>query len=182
MNGTQRYFTLRALFFAAAVAVVALAVTYYWRQRDLEQQCAYNLAQIYGALEMYEINHGVLPNLAFYPDNPKHAPDSLLVVLDPYAFGSDLGYCPSSHPLIRDRGLSYVWNIRMNGKKLHAAPDAPWLITEISALSDQVRPPHRGQYLILYADGRIARSRTPPPGLSDLWPTTVDGRQQGTEK
>ncbi len=170
MNGTQRYFTLRALYVAVAITAVVLLGMHYVKQRHLEDQCADNLAQIYSALEMYEINHGVLPNLAFYPDNPKHAPDSLLVVLDPYAFGSDLGYCPSSHPVIRERGLSYVWNIRMNGKKLHAAPDAPWLITEIAALSDQVSPPHRGHYLILYADGRIVRSQTPPDGLSDLWP------------
>jgi len=148
-------------------ALLALATgAWSWNRASTRiKQCEGNLRNIYRALELYELHHGRLPVMAFYPDDPRHAPDSLLVVLDPYAISGDLGFCPNAHQRIREHGLGYVWNTRMNGLRLHGQSPPEWLLTDISALSNNIKAPHFRRYLILYSDGSIMRSRTPPEDL-----------------
>ncbi len=154
-----------------ALAVLLSAIGYTtWRAERKARQCARHLRHIYLALEMYELDHGALPHMAFFPDDAWHSSDSILVVLDPYGVSGDIGMCPSSHDAVRAHGLSYIWNANLNGKILHELDADTWLVTELGALSDQVPAPHLGRYNTLYADGRIARSRRKPAGLTDIAP------------
>ena len=141
-----------------------------WQAERRARQCTLHLRHIYLALEMYELDHGTLPHMAFFPDDAWHSSDSILVVLDPYGVTGDIGMCLSSHDTVRAQGLSYIWNANLNGKVLHELDADTWLVTELNALSDQVPAPHLGRYTTLYADGRIARSRRRPEGLTDIAP------------
>lgn len=153
------------------LAILAGAIAYsVFRAEKRARQCIQHLRHLYLALEMYELDHGTLPHMAFYPDDARYAANSMLVVLDPYAITSEIGLCPGSHEVVREHGLSYIWNANLNGKPLHEQSGQTWLVTELSALSDQVPAPHLGRYITLYADGRIARSRKPPAGLTDVRP------------
>jgi prepilin-type processing-associated H-X9-DG protein len=159
-------FTLIELIFAAAaLAVLSAVVVVAVRRHSLGQRCAANLRRIYSAMELYEIDRGTLPRLALFPDEPKQDNDSLPVALRPFGAEGDVCVCPSLPADHRALGLTYVWNVQLNGKKLKGAGPPAWMLVEVSALSDNVPPPHPGGYNVLYTDGSVQRSRTPPPGL-----------------
>ena len=63
--------------------MVCLAAVFFWykREQDYSDRCHKNLTRIYAALEMYELNLGELPSLAFYPADPLRDDNSLAVVL-----------------------------------------------------------------------------------------------------
>lgn len=147
------------------VAGLAGIVLHVAAQKMAQRHCKANLLRIYTALEMYEIDHGTLPRLAFYPDDPKQDRDSLLSVLQPYGAEPETYVCPASPPCHRETGLTYLWNVQLNGKKLRTPGPPTWMLVELNALSDQVPPSHRGRYNILYTDGQVRRSRTPPGDL-----------------
>jgi len=153
------------LWLLLALAVLATGAWRWHRASTRIKQCESNLLNIYRALELYELHHGRLPVMAFYPDDPRHAPDSLLVVLDPYAVSGDLGYCPNAHARIQKHGLSYVWNTKMNGQRLNEPTPPVWLLSDIGTLSKTIKPPHFRRYLILYSDGSIVRSKNPPDDI-----------------
>lgn len=134
-------------------------------QKMLTRRCAGNLHRIYSALEMYEIDHGTLPRLAFFPDDPKQDNDSLAAALQPYGAGSDVCVCPAAPAYHRSLGLTYLWNVQLNGRKLHPPGPPTWMLVELDALSDQIPPPHLGRFNILYTDGQVRRSKIPPPDL-----------------
>lgn len=154
------------------VVIIAVAVgwaaIYYLRQRRLIRECRDRLWNIYTALEMYEIDRGTLPRLAFFPNDPREGSDSLAVVLQPYTAMENLAICPAAPPAHRALGLTYVWNVELNGRKLHAPGVTRWMLVELNALSDSVPPPHLGRYHILYTDGQIELSRNPPQDLRRL--------------
>ena len=148
----------------ALVAVAAGAYHLVYQSR-LSRQCASNLRKIYSALETYEIDRGSLPRMAFYPDDPKQDNDSLIATLQPYGAGGAMYICPATPEMLRTTGLTYAWNVQLNGKKLRA-PGAPsWMLIELNALSDNVPAPHLGNYNVLYSDGRVQPAREPPAGL-----------------
>ncbi len=161
-NGLTLVEILVVLMLAAAVVAV---IGFFARQQMLRKHCAANLRAIYAALEMHEIERGTLPRLAFYPDDPKQDGDSPLVVLRPYRAGTDVYVCPSAPSSLAAAGLTYVWNVRLNGKKLRGPGPPEWMLVEMNALSDAVPPPHLGRYNILYTDGRVVASKEPPPDL-----------------
>ncbi|HOW97686.1 MAG TPA: type II secretion system protein [Kiritimatiellia bacterium] len=165
----RRGFTLIELL----VVVLILAIGIVWtvhhvRQQRLTRRCAEQLWHIYTALEMYEIDRGTLPRLAFFPNDPKQDADSLFTVIQPYTASEGLTVCPALPPAQRALGLTYVWNVENNGRKLHPPGVARWMLVEISALSDSVPPPHEGRYHILYSDGQVELSENPPPDLRRL--------------
>ena len=136
-------------------------------QMDMQDElCQERMLKIYAALERYEIEKGKLPTLAFFPDDPQHDKDSPLVVLEPYGAEEGLFVCPALPDLYDKIGLAYVWNTALNSSKLADAPEPVWMIVEISALSSQVPPPHFRGYNILYTDGTVRRSQTPPRELT----------------
>jgi prepilin-type N-terminal cleavage/methylation domain-containing protein len=165
----QHGFTLIELI----VVVLLLSVGAAWsvhhlKQGRLTRRCAEQLWHIYTALEMYEIDRGTLPRLAFFPNDPKQDADSLVTVIQPYTAGEGLTVCPALPEAQRALGLTYVWNVENNGRKLHPPGVPKWMLVEISALSESVPPPHRGHYHILYTDGQVELSDNPPADLRRL--------------
>lgn len=155
---------IEVLILVLVLTGVAIGVGYFVRQHRVLRDCRNNLRRIYSALEMYEIERGTLPRLAFFPDDAKQDKDSLLTVLQPYGAGGHVCVCPASPPSHEAVGLTYIWNVQLNGRKLRGG-DPEWMLVEINALSPTVPAPHMGRYNILYTDGEIRLSRHPPPGL-----------------
>ena len=154
-----RLLLVALLFGALAWGLRSLAA-----ERFARRECRRHLEQIYAALELYEAEKGRLPDLAFYPEDAFNDEGSLRVFLARRGFDPDLAVCPGTPAAVRRRGLSYVWNVKMNGARL-ARGRRRWLLTEISALSPDVPAPHMGHYFVLYSDGTIESAREAPPGL-----------------
>jgi hypothetical protein len=136
-------------------------------ERARQDRCARNLRRIYSWLEMYEIDRGTLPHLAMFPDEPRHDHDSLVTVLQAYGSGDDTFLCPAEPADLRQEGLTYLWNVQLNGKTLRSPKEPTWMLVEINALSQTVPAPHFGAYNILYTDGQVRREREPPLALRE---------------
>jgi prepilin-type processing-associated H-X9-DG protein len=150
------------------LACLAGAAWHISRQVMLRKQCKRNLYAIYNALELYEIDRGTLPRLAFYPDQPRTDRDSPLVVLRAYCSDPSVFVCPAAPAHYRETGLTYVWNVNLNGRKMQGVDPPTWIFTELQALSDTVPPPHLGVFNVLYTDGHVRKMKTPPEGLREM--------------
>jgi len=150
------------------LACIGSIIYFFANQVMMRKKCKRNLRAIYTALELYEIDRGTLPRLALFPDDPKQDNDSIVVALKPYGGSGDIYVCPALPAYHRALGLTYIWNVNLNGRKLQS-PDKPtWMLVEMSALSSSVPKPHLGRYNVLYTDGRVVKAKEPPPGLRDL--------------
>ncbi len=123
------------------------------------------LLEIYQVLSQYEQQHGRLPALEMFPGNPQESESSLLHVLAQFDASPGLAICPSAHPVVRNHGLSFLWNPALNHGSLRNRNDITWVLVDIQALDDRVPGPHFGSYHILYTDGRVERSPQPPHSL-----------------
>ncbi len=132
------------------------------------EQCLSNLQAIYNVFELYEVENGMLPTLAFYPDDPMGDDDSLRLFVEKQGLDGDCCICPSSPGVIRGAGLSYIWNVELNGNKLSCMDMPIWMLVEVHVLSDQVPAPHRRHYHLLYTDGTIERISKLPEELIPL--------------
>ncbi len=148
-----------------AVFILVGAIYYVLIQVSKTVQCSDQLIRIYQALELFEMDRGSLPHLAFYPDEPMTDPDSIRVVLEEYGVDPHAWVCPASHPLITNLGLSYIWNTRLNGANLRGFDERQWMLIEVNALSDDVPAPHLGYYNVLYSDGKVERISDPAESL-----------------
>jgi len=167
-TGREGFSLVELLIILLLLMCIASIAYFFTHQVMMRKRCKWNLREIHTALELYEIDRGTLPRLAFFPDEPKAEVDSIVSVLRPYGAGPEIYVCPALPQYLRSLGLTYIWNVRLNGRKMQS-PDAPtWMLTEMSALSDNVPKPHLGIYDIIYTDGAVRKSKTPPPGLSDL--------------
>jgi len=159
---------VRWIVLAAVVLVLgATGAAARWTLVRLQRarECEQHLHQIYLALEWYQAQHGELPHLAMYPAE-KYAPDSLIRCLKDMGFPEELALCPESARLIRERGVSYLWNPRLNGLRLGSVPRT-WMLVEINALEPQTYPkPHFGAYQVLFTDGTVRRTKRPPWALA----------------
>ena len=132
--------------------------------------CEENLRKIHHILTLYELEHGRLPSLEMFPDDPTGEGASLPLLLRTYGMDPSLAVCPAASPLIRDHGLSYLWNTALNEGSLMNRLEPVWVLVDIQALNERTRGPHFGSYHILYSDGRVERSYHPPSTL----PVQVD--------
>ncbi len=171
-------FAVAPVFVLLLVVVLVGSLFGRYTERKSESLCRKHLYHMYTVMEMYEIEHGHLPSLSFYPDDPRHDEESLRVFLEKMGLNGDVCVCPSAPKTIRETGLTYLWNIKLNQQKL-SLKNPVWMLVELNALSSQVSPPHRGNYLILYSDGRIERSALPP---SDSEPNLFDGGSRGADQ
>jgi len=148
---------------------LALGIIYYvLSQIRMTLACTDGLKAIYRALELYEMERGTLPKLAFFPDNPVEDGDSLRVVLESYGAGGAVCVCPRAPRSQAELGLTYLWNVRLNGRKIPPVEERDWMLVEISALSSDVPAPHLGRYNVLYTDGTVERISKPLTELRGL--------------
>jgi hypothetical protein len=125
-------------------------------------ECRDQMRRMYAVLGFYEVQNGLLPDLSFYPENPREDEDSLRVVLEAYGLNAEDCVCPKAQPRIKAEGLSYLWNVNLNDQVLSAGRQAEWLLTEIEVMSNQLKGPHFRQYHVMYTDGHVKRTDTVP--------------------
>jgi hypothetical protein len=142
-----------------------LTMFYVVRNVSGQDRCTENLKQIYGALELHEIDKGQLPSLAFYPADPAVDDDSMCVVLQKFGLDRDVFICPSSSKRLKETGLTYLWNPNLNGRQLFSNEQPVWMVVEIHVLSDKIGTPHMGHFHILYTDGEIEHTDHIPAGV-----------------
>ena len=162
-GGNPSLFRLILVFiFCLLVCIGALV----WKRQDNQAlACRENLVRIYGALRQYDAQHGHLPEMAFFPDDANDSVDSLLVILRDHGVEESDCVCPALPESLRRFGVNYLWNATLNRYRLQDLSPSTWLLVEINALRPGLPSPHRGTYQVLYADGQVVLSRTPPPGL-----------------
>lgn len=132
--------------------------------------CQHNLKQIYQGLLQIDLFEGRLPKISFYSKDPKKDPHSLLRVLGPSYAG--VLVCPTMPEDLKRRGLTYIFNDQLCGKSLSMVrdPGHTWLVMEMTAVvRDKKDPrrlagpqPHSGGVNVLYADGHVEWTKTPP--------------------
>lgn len=154
-----------ALLALAAAAIFLLYDTLNRARRA--KACEENLRKIFRAIELHEMDRGVLPSLAYYPDEPRENTESLRVALENYGVDADACVCPAMPATLRDTGLTYIWNPALNGQKLPAGAPV-WMVVDMTALSADLPPPHRGGYHVLYSDGSVKRISDPLRQLRGL--------------
>jgi hypothetical protein len=129
--------------------------------------CEKQLKEIYEVLNRYEQQHGRLPALEMFPGNPEESESSLLQVLASFGVAPETAVCPACHPVLREHGLTYLWNPALNHGSIRddSKAEPQWMLVDMQALDDRIRGPHFGSYHILYTDGRVERSARPPHSL-----------------
>ena len=159
---------LKLLLLAVPLTAIGFGVHFLFREMRFSNLCLSNLRALYRALELYEMDRGTLPKLAYFPDIPTEDTDSLRVVLESFGATGSACLCPASAPGVQELGLTYVWNVRLNGKKIPRGDERDWMLVEINALSGDVPAPHLGWYHVLYTDGTVDRVRKPRSQLNGL--------------
>ena len=134
--------------------VTSIPVNGYLAARKKAEQtvCTNNLKQIYKALLMYEISNGALPKASFYPkDGAKNKKSIVKRLRLPKA----LFTCKCLPALLREKGLTYLWNDNVNGLPFHNIKDRKktWLLVEMSIVSPEIPGPHGDRYNVLWAVG-----------------------------
>ena len=165
----ERGFTAVELLTVVTI-VTGLSATAFVRVKNTvnELKCRGNLTQVGMDLRFYETQNGRLPAAAFYPANPREAKDSLYMILPD---SRQLLLCPSAPDEFSAKGLTFLWNDKMNNRiadKIENASET-WLMTEMNAVSDKVPAPHPGGYNILCADLHTAKAeKEVPKDLADM--------------
>ncbi len=152
-----------------AVGALALAILFQVTSSvRAEQLCESRLQRIHRALELYEIERGTLPQLSFYPDDPREGPDSLRGALENYGVEYETCVCPRAPRLLREAGQTYLWNARLSGQKMPRGSTPVWMLVDMAALSSDVPAPHWDGYHVLFSDGSVKRVRDPQRELEGL--------------
>lgn len=159
---------IRVCLIGTAAAIVLSTLLHVLTQMRRTAQCAAQLQSIYRALELYEMDRGTLPTLAYFPDLPMEDADSIRVALEPYGLSPERCICPESKHVQRAEGLTYLWNVQLNGQRIPRGADPVWMLVDINALSEDVPAPHLGRYNVLYSDGTVRRIRDPRRELPGL--------------
>ena len=145
------------------ITSIVLLLRYAHQNLAQANQCRAQMKHIYGALGLYEVENGWLPDLLYYPDRPRESPKSLVVALvEKYGLNESDCVCPKAHPLIKEKGLSYIWNVNLNHQALVSGSQAEWMLGEIQMLSTKLAGPHFRNYHIVYTDGHVKRVDSAP--------------------
>jgi hypothetical protein len=128
--------------------------------------CRNHLEQIYQALLDYEQEHGRLPALQFFPVESTEGEGSLIDILESQT-ESDMSWlqCPAAPALLREQGITYLWNTELNQSSLTDRDTITWVLVDMQALDETLPGPHFGKVHILYTDGRVELSDAPPHSL-----------------
>jgi hypothetical protein len=134
-------------------------------QLQYKDGCEQQMLKIYEVLNLYEQQHGRLPALELFPEDAVGNEESLLNVLSRFEFNPEWAVCPASHPVLKKQKLTYLWNTALNHTSLRDRKEITWVLVDIQALDDRIPGPHFRAYHILYTDGRVEHSPTPPHSL-----------------
>jgi prepilin-type processing-associated H-X9-DG protein/prepilin-type N-terminal cleavage/methylation domain-containing protein len=157
-------FTLVEVLVVTAI-ITSIPTAQYARAKQKTEQvtCGNQLRQVGQLLVMELEGNETMPNAAFYPKDPKAGGDSLVRVLaggDPRLFT-----CPGLPPALQEKGLNFVYNNALAGKKVPGDTSKVWVLIEMTCVSPDAGPPHPEGYNILYADGHVACTRELPPEI-----------------
>ena len=174
-------FALTEILVVASLVVSVPVISYKMVKRGKGSVCLNNLKQISLALEMFSADNNGLPNARFFPssqDDPYGIHNILKGYLTPQLF-----QCPCIPDQLNKYGTNYIWNDTLNGKNKDTVDSSTWIMTEMTAVSKDVPPPHENGFAVLYADGHAAigpkvqfpevkpsspEGETPPPPEDDL--------------
>jgi type II secretory pathway pseudopilin PulG len=129
------------------------------------------MKQIYMAVTMYaDDNDGRLPRADLYPDlrrDPQaclRSPKSIRRILSGYAPDAKLWVSSAAPDKFQKAGLTYVWNVGVNGKQLDSLPGRTWLLMDMNAAGYVIPDliPRADSYLVLYSDGSVKLEHVPP--------------------
>lgn len=148
----KKGFTLVEITFVTGI-VTSLSVGVYTAamQRGKAVDCLNNLRQIYQAVVMFQQDNDYLPNIKFFPSSSSDE-KGLGNVLKSYGIRGKVLFCPSLPDELNKYGTNYIWNDNVNSKRLENL--STWLLTEMTAVSKKIPPPHSGMYSVIYTDGR----------------------------
>ena len=147
--------------------LVSLVAVYVSVMKILEEKrgCTANLRQAYLALELYEMDKGQLPNLHFFPEDVFNGDGSIRKAIEEYGVQGSSFICPAASDRLSEEGLTYIWNVRLNGSSFHGHEEPQWVLMDIHAMHEKVHGPHFGRVHILYSDGSIALRQHIPAGV-----------------
>jgi len=122
----------------------------------------HNLQQIYTLLNVQCIAGG-LPRAAFYPKgDPLKDPKSIVRLIS--GAPPELFVSPFAPDPLQKKGLTYVWNDKMNGRDIDSASNT-WLLIDAAAFIADPKVPKPRKYLILYGSGKAIATSTLPPDI-----------------
>lgn len=132
------------------------------------EACRTQLENIYQALRQYEQEHGRLPALQLFPvDYTEDGEEITLrnLLSDQPGFQAEWLLCPGSPEILRQHGITYLWNTELNQSSLTDRKDITWVLVDMQALDDNLPGPHFGKVHILFTDGRVELTDDPPHNL-----------------
>ncbi|HOJ39182.1 MAG TPA: type II secretion system protein [bacterium] len=151
----KKGFTLIELM-AVSTLVSAVSTTAFQAiKKGKESQCLNNLKQIYLAVTMFVNDNGGAPAAKLFPDSLNDS-RALHNLLGSYGVSKEIFFCPALPQELNSRGTNYLWNDTVNGKDPGSLGRSTWLMTEMTAVNEQVAAPHLAGYAILYPDGHAA--------------------------
>ncbi|MCM8832662.1 MAG: hypothetical protein NC816_01880 [Candidatus Omnitrophica bacterium] len=152
----KKGFTLVEITFVTGIVTsLSLGVYTAAMQRGKTVDCINNLKQIYQGIVMFCQDNDHLPEAKFFPFSFNDE-KGLHNILKSYGIKGKVLFCPSLPDELNKYGINYIWNDNVNGKRLENLSSSMWLLTEMTAVSKDIPPPHSGRYSVIYADGHTS--------------------------
>jgi len=166
------YTLAELLLVTSIVGILPISVYLEAQKQAKTTSCMSNLRNIYMAVQMYEMDYGRLPDVAFYPKDARKDKRSILNVLRGYIDDRSVYLCPVAPDELKKRQITYIWNDLYNNKLLDKVrmKSVQWLMTEMTAVEPKIPPPHQGGYNVLFFDGHVATVKEEIP----MSPTVAD--------
>ncbi|MFN4227724.1 MAG: type II secretion system protein [Candidatus Ratteibacteria bacterium] len=152
----KKGFTLVEITFVAGIVTsLSLGVYTAAMQRGKAVDCINNLKQIYQGIVMFVQDNDQLPDAKFFPSS-KDDEKGIHNILKSYGIKGKVLFCPSLPDELNKYGTNYIWNDNLNRKRLENLSSSTWLLTEMTAVSKDIPPPHSGRYVVIYSDGHTS--------------------------
>jgi prepilin-type processing-associated H-X9-DG protein len=161
---------------ATMISTVPMGAYMRAKEKGAETECKSNLQEIGKALAIYINDNGEYPKAAFFPKEPKTGADSIRVLLPDIP--EKLWICPSTPDALKEKGLTFVYNDSLGGKKEFSDPGKKWVLIEINCVSASAPAPHPTGYNVLFADGHVITTRRLPSKITDSQQAVLDRLQQ----
>jgi prepilin-type processing-associated H-X9-DG protein/prepilin-type N-terminal cleavage/methylation domain-containing protein len=128
-------------------------------------ECKNNLSQIGKLIIMHQLENGTFPKAAFYPKDPLNGADSIMRII---GGPEKMWQCPGLPDRLRQRGLNYVYNAELGGKRAGNA-SKQWLLIEMNCVSHLAPHAHPGGYNVLFADGHVITTSRLPKSIQESY-------------